>query len=147
MSGSHSQAATAASRVVVALASMVACVAGPVVAQQHDITTPIESTYIAPREGAPVLSLEPPTEVTLTWEAPTTNTDGSPLTDLAGFIVYCIEADEWHWQPILEVRDPAATSATVPLGPGKWRCTVTAINEADVQSYYSNEGVATVEVP
>ncbi len=26
--------------------------------------------------------------VTLTWEAPTTNTDGSPLTDLAGYNIY-----------------------------------------------------------
>jgi hypothetical protein len=39
-------------------------------------------------EGAPT-DESPPTLATLTWEAPTTNADGSaPLTDLAGYTVY-----------------------------------------------------------
>lgn len=41
---------------------------------------------------------------TVSWTPPTTNADVSPLTDLAGFFVYCDD------QPKIDVPNPAATS-------------------------------------
>lgn len=54
------------------------------------------------------------------WQAPTQNSDGSPLTDLQGYRI--------HWGPstsltnltIVEVPDPKATSYLLDLPPGTW---------------------------
>ena len=68
------------------------------------------------------------------WTAPTRNTDGSALTDLAGFnVVYGVSPTALtHSQA---VSDAKATSTTVSgLSAGTWYFAVRAVNKAGVES-------------
>lgn len=85
--------------------------------------------------------------MTSQWNTVTTNTDGSPCTDLAGYRI--------HYGLVSRgaVSDPAlfayqymadqhslATSYTVTgLGDGRWYESVTAYDTAGNESFYSNE--------
>lgn len=83
-------------------------------------------------------------ETTLNWQAPTQNTDGTPLTDLAGYRVYFGYATR-DYVVSADVNDPNATTATVtvPLGlvPGDNYIFIamTAIDSQGNESAYSNE--------
>jgi hypothetical protein len=87
---------------------------------------------------------QPPARpVTLTWTAPTQNTDGTPLTNLAGFRVY------WGTQrgayPIsASVPSPDVTTYIVSgLTPGvRYYFVATARNASGVESAFSNEATA-----
>jgi hypothetical protein len=77
---------------------------------------------------------------TLSWTPPTENTDGSPLTDLAGYRVY------WEcgtltntWPSQLDIPDALVTSEVMSL-PDATTCwfSVTAYNEPGLESDYSN---------
>jgi hypothetical protein len=75
---------------------------------------------------------------TLTWVAPTTNTDGSGLTDLAGFIInYGTSATSLSQQ--VTVSNAATTSYSVTgLASGTWYFSVTAFGSDGSQSAPSN---------
>jgi hypothetical protein len=82
---------------------------------------------------------------TLSWTPPTTNTDGSPLTNLAGYRVY--------WGPSagtypnsVTVNNPGLSSYVVSnLAPGTYHFTVTAVNSSGVESARSNSGSKTIQ--
>lgn len=77
---------------------------------------------------------------TVTWTAPTENTDGSPLTDLAGFKLWCIPADRTYGEPMV-FRDPLKTSYTSQWASpaGDWKCKMQAFNETGFDSKDSAE--------
>jgi hypothetical protein len=81
---------------------------------------------------------------TVTWVPPTQNTDGSPLTDLAGYKIY------WGTSPgvysnSLTVDNPGLAAYVVEnLVPAKYYFVATAVNAEGVESEPSN--VATGEV-
>lgn len=84
-------------------------------------------------------------DVTLTWDNPTQNTDGSPYTDPGHTLIeYSPDGqDPWFMQV---VDDPGDTSAVVPgLEPGDWTFRAYAVNQADVSSDASNTTVVVVE--
>ncbi len=59
-------------------------------------------------------------DATLSWTVPTTNTDGTPLTDLAGVLIYYGPSASDLTQ-VLEVSDPSKTSYTIGnLAAGTW---------------------------
>jgi hypothetical protein len=74
------------------------------------------------------------TSLTLSWTPPTRNTDGSVLTDLAGY--------EVRWGPSggafnqsRQVNNPGLTSYVVEnLEPGEYKFVVLAISSAGVKS-------------
>lgn len=70
----------------------------------------------------------------LTWVAPTTNTDGSPLTNLAGYKVrYGKSAGALN--QVLDVSNPGTTTATVGgLSTGTWYFTLSAYTNVGVES-------------
>lgn len=82
--------------------------------------------------------------VTLTWEAPTQNTDGTPLTDLAGFKVY------WGTQsgsyPQSASLGNVLTYRVENLTAGLWFFAVTAVNAGGIESEHSDEVSKLVEV-
>jgi hypothetical protein len=65
---------------------------GPDLAQAVDLALPdlAEPIYLAslPADLTGVDLGVPPDDAVLNWDAPTMNTDGTPLTDLAGYYVY-----------------------------------------------------------
>ncbi len=74
---------------------------------------------------------------TLTWEAPTTNTDGSTITDLAGYYVYkglTSGTYEMSW----DVGN-VTTYMTPDLPDGTHYFVVTAYDTSANESAYSNE--------
>ncbi len=76
-------------------------------------------------------------EVTLNWDPPTTNIDGTPLTDLAGYRVY-FGTDSGVYVYKNDVGN--STSCTIGgLTPGFWCFAVTAYDLSGNESDYSNE--------
>lgn len=80
----------------------------------------------------------PQTTATLTWGRPVSNTDGSPLTDLAGYTVYYGRSATQLDQTI-RILVPTATAWTVDqLTTGTWYFAVTALNAGNGESDRSN---------
>ncbi len=72
--------------------------------------------------------------VTLRWQAPLTNEDGTPLTDLAGYVIRYGLVKSALDQSV-QVNDSGATSYTVGnLTAGKWFFTMTSVNSSGTES-------------
>jgi len=81
------------------------------------------------------ITVDPPAgSAAVTWTAPTTNTDGSALTDLAGFYVnFGTSADSMLQQ--VQIASPGATGYTVTgLTSGTWYFSVSAYTTTGLQS-------------
>ncbi len=74
---------------------------------------------------------------TLSWDAPTTNTDGSPLADLAGYKLYYGTSSGSYSQTI-NVGTTSSYTVTGLLG-GTYYFAVTAYDSEGNESAYSNE--------
>lgn len=106
---------------------------------------------IAPPAGTPAPVITPPpapysATVTLAWQAPTQNTDGTALTDLDHFTVFQ-GADAAH---LISVASPAAatTSYTTPsLFEGAYVFAVSATNSAKIESAKTPTVAASVTKP
>ncbi len=71
--------------------------------------------------------------VTLTWNAPTANTNGTPLHDVAGYIIE-YGPDSWLLVRSVRIPNPTANTYTMQdLTPGIWYFAVRAITSAGVQ--------------
>src|SRR6185436_18116253 len=77
---------------------------------------------------------------TLTWVPPTTNTDGSALTDLAGYKVYWGTSQGSYPNSTTLANPGLATYVVSNLAPATYFFVVTAYNSAGVESTFS--GVA-----
>ena len=77
-------------------------------------------------------------DFTLAWDAPTTNTDGTPLTDLAGYKVYYGTASGVYGSPIT-VGNVLTHTVTGLLGDRLYFFAVTARDTSGNESGYSNE--------
>ncbi|MEO8019326.1 MAG: hypothetical protein ABI769_16065 [Pseudomonadota bacterium] len=75
---------------------------------------------------------------TVTWTAPTTNTDNSALTNLAGFRVY-YSTSNTSFSSSTTVNDMAARTTTISaLTPGTWYFMARALNSSQEESADSN---------
>lgn len=76
----------------------------------------------------------------LNWTPPTENTDGTPLTDLAGYDVWCIPESSTYGNPLI-IDDPQQVRLVKdwasPAGP--WKCKMRAFNTAGQRSADSTE--------
>ncbi len=82
-------------------------------------------------------------KISLAWDAPTTNSDGSPLTDLAGYYVYYGTASGVYGSPV-DAKN-VTTYTLTGLTPGQtYFIAVTAYDTSQNQSQLSEEvsGVA-----
>lgn len=79
----------------------------------------------------------PATSVTLTWDASTTNTDGTALTDLAGYKVY-YGTSPGNYTATINAGN-VTTYMVSGLAPGTYYFAVTAVNSGGAESGYSNE--------
>jgi hypothetical protein len=71
---------------------------------------------------------------TLVWQRPLQNTDGTPLTDLAGFVIK-YGTDPASLSQTVTLRDANATRFTLDkLGPGTWYFTVASLTAAGLES-------------
>ena len=82
---------------------------------------------------------------TLSWTPPTTNTNGSPLTNLAGYRVYWGPA-AGSYPNSVTLNNPGLTSYVVEnLAPGTYYFVVSARNSSGVESAMSNSGSKTIQ--
>lgn len=76
---------------------------------------------------------------TVSWDIPTTNADGSNLTDLAGFLVHYGQASQNYTRSAM-VDDETINSVTIDdLEGGTWYFMVTALDESGNESAPSPE--------
>ncbi len=82
--------------------------------------------------------------VTLNWTPPTQNTDGSVLTDLAGFkIYYGTSPDNYPNQ--ITINNPGITTYLVDnLTPNTWYFVSTSFNSSGMESNLSNIATRTI---
>jgi hypothetical protein len=82
--------------------------------------------------------------VTLSWQAPTRNSDGTQLTDLAGYVLH-YGMNQGQYDSQHPVNTAGQTTATIDnLAPNTYYFVITAKNDAGVESGYSNEASKTV---
>lgn len=75
---------------------------------------------------------------TLTWVAPSANTDGTPIDGLAGYHIYYGTSESAMTQ-VVDVPGPTTTTYAVqPLAPGTYYFAVTAYDAAGIESAPSN---------
>ena len=89
---------------------------------------------------------EPATgSATLTWAAPTQNTNGTPLTNLAGFHIY-YGTSAGNLNQSVQISNPGSTSYTFNnLPAGTWYFSINDYTTAGVESAVSN--IANTTVP
>jgi hypothetical protein len=74
----------------------------------------------------------------LSWTPPTQNTDGTPLTNLAGYRVYW-GPSQGNYTNSTTISNPGLSSYVVEqLTPATWYFALTAVNSSGAESSYSN---------
>jgi hypothetical protein len=105
----------------------------PPVASTSSIPSPVPPPVI-PRAGT----------ATLTWTRPTENTDGTPLTNLAGYYIY-YGTDSSNFTQTIDIIDPTTTNYMITgLHPGTYYFAVTAYNAFRIESAKSNIASKTI---
>lgn len=84
----------------------------------------------------------------ITWTPPTQNTDGSALTDLAGFWIYSA-ANGSPLGKLAQIKSPTMTSSDLSgYGPGSYQFALSAYNAAGTESALTNAvPITVVSVP
>jgi len=86
-----------------------------------------------------------PGSVTLTWQPPTQNADGSPLMDLSGYNIYVGTQSNTYDYREIRLDNPGLSAYVVEnLEPGTYYIAATAFNSSGIESSYSGEVVRTV---
>lgn len=93
----------------------------------------------ADNTGGSVAKQANSTSATLSWESPTTNADGTPLKDLAGYKLY-FGMTSGQYKDVVDIQDPNITEHTIEnLAKGTYYFAVTAIDTNGNESEFSNE--------
>jgi hypothetical protein len=82
--------------------------------------------------------------VTLNWTPPTENTNGSPLTNLAGYNIHYGTASGDYSQTVSVSNPGLATYVVDNLGPGTYYFSVGAVSSSGAESPLSPEVSTTV---
>ena len=82
--------------------------------------------------------------LTLNWTPPTENTDGSPLTNLAGYDIHYGTASGDYTQNVSVSNPGLATYVVDNLGPGTYYFSIAAVNSTGAESPLSSEVSMTV---
>ncbi len=81
---------------------------------------------------------------TLSWVAPTQRTDGSALTNLAGYKVYWGQT-QGSYPNVATISNPGTTTYVIDnLGSGTWYFVMTAYDSSGVESSFSNAASKTI---
>lgn len=105
------------------------------------------ATTVAPTTPVATPTPNAPGSVTLTWIAPTTNVDGSTPASLTGFRLYeSTHPNTFTFEPLTTLTNPGlATFVVENLDAGPHYFSITAINQANLESEMSNVAGAIVE--
>jgi hypothetical protein len=77
--------------------------------------------------------------LTLAWNPPTQNADGSPLTNLAGYRIH-YGTSSGDYSETIELNSPGVSNYVIGnLAPGTYYLAMTSVNSANLESAYSAE--------
>lgn len=110
-------------------------------------TAAVGTAATAPVTSGQTASSPPPTAstgVTINWNPPTENTDGTPLTNLAGYDIHYGTTPQNYTKTIAVSNPGIATYVVDNLSPGTYYFSVTAVNSQGAESPMSSEVSATV---
>jgi Fibronectin type III domain len=112
-------------------------------------STPAQGTSSVGTTGSALTDGNPPAAtagtVTINWQPPTENVDGSALTNLAGYHIH-YGASSGNYTQTISVSNPGiATYVVTDLTPGTYYFAVAAVNAAGTESPLSSEVSATVD--
>ena len=118
---------------------------------QSDLSSDVNTVNTISADGVVVTSTTTTTTTgsgtgaaTLSWTAPTQNTDGTALTDLAGYKVYW-GTSSGNYSSSVTLNNPGLTSYVVDtLSSGTYYFSVSALNSSGVESVLSNEASKTI---
>lgn len=80
-----------------------------------------------------------PGTATLSWDAPTTNADGTSLDDLAGYKIY-YGTSSGNYTDMIDITDPKKNNQIVEsLASGTYYFAATAYDTSENESDFSNE--------
>jgi hypothetical protein len=80
----------------------------------------------------------------LTWMAPSVDTDGNPITGLAGYRIY-YGTNESALDQVIEISNPGITTYVLEgLAPGTWYFAIKAYTTGGVESALSNVAKGTI---
>jgi len=80
--------------------------------------------------------------VSLQWQPPSENTDGTPLLDLSGYRIY-YGTDPAELSNVIELPNPGLTSYVVEkLTANLWYFAMTAVNNRGQESGFSNQQIS-----
>jgi hypothetical protein len=80
----------------------------------------------------------PPAAVTIAWTPPTENTNGSTLTNLAGYHIY-YGTSQSNLSKVVDITNPGVASYVLSdLTSGTWYFALTSVNSAGVESARSS---------
>ena len=84
-------------------------------------------------------------EATLSWSKPASNTNGTPLTNLAGYVVrYGTSLSALTSK--ISVASPNTTDVEINnLSPGNWYFEVASVNTANMESAFSSAVSKTIQ--
>jgi hypothetical protein len=113
------------------------------------VVTAVESLQMEaspPKAQRPVVPQHPAGSgtATLSWYAPTANSDGSALTDLAGYRIYYGNNSNSLTQAININTVGITTYVITNLGVGTWHFAIKAYNSGGVESNLSNIASKTI---
>ena len=91
-----------------------------------------------PGGGSSTSSTSTSGSATLSWDAPTTDTNGSPLTNLAGYRIYYGESQTTLNETVNLSGTGLQTYVIENLESGTWYFAIKAVNSAGVESSLSN---------
>ncbi len=75
----------------------------------------------------------PPSPVTISWMPPTTNTNGSTLTNLAGYHLY-YGTTQTNLSNVVKITNPGITSYVLSnLSPATWYFSMSSVNSSGVE--------------
>lgn len=118
-----------------ALASLAACGGGTVHLNNQNSVTPASSS----NQTAPL-----PGSATLSWEAPTLNTDGAPLSDLTGYHIYYGDSPDTLTQSVSVAGAATVSYEITGLASGTWYFAVAADASDGTQSALSDVASKTI---
>jgi hypothetical protein len=105
-------------------------------------TSAITGSTVGLRPWGPV---SPPGTVTISWEPPTENTNGTALTDLAGFNIH-YGTQSQNYTSTIQVANPGITRYVVEnLPAGTYYFAVSGYTATGEDSTYSPQVTATVD--
>lgn len=107
--------------------------------------TPSPASASTPTVPAPGTNSPAVGSLSLTWAAPVTNSDGTPVSDLAGYRVYYGTASGFYTDSVT-ISNPATTGTTISnLPAATYYVIVRAFNSANTESLASAEVSKTIQ--